>query len=261
MYCIASLPRSNSIAVYSWILESVAMKYPEYQECADLLLNIKHPGLFKEVVEVVLHGSDKYIKLNNNYSREKLKNMNNIQKMCYPSDNNIVEFLYSHFVNMYPLPIIDLKFTHQNSKFVFNDCVNNKNYSTIVLVKRDMRRQFLSLLISTESRTYHGKTEYLYTKRENLQPFRFEEYMLDKWFGWVMNLYSIKQNADYIFYMEDYLNDPGKLLRELNLPELKNYSRVVSIPEYIDYSTKILNMDEFDMAWEKYCNLYRGILE
>ena len=40
MYCLISLPRAGSIAAYSWMLESLSIKYPEYKESVDILFKI-----------------------------------------------------------------------------------------------------------------------------------------------------------------------------------------------------------------------------
>ena len=53
MYCLISLPRAGSIAAYSWMLESLSVKYPEYKESVDILFtHADDPRIFKNVSEV-----------------------------------------------------------------------------------------------------------------------------------------------------------------------------------------------------------------
>lgn len=256
MYCVLSLPRASSIAVYSWILESVSIKYPEYKECADLLLNLNNSHIFKnisEVFEEINYDDSKYTStIQNIQLRDDLEQTLLVENYWY-SDK-----LYRDISCMSPTPIVSIKVGKTYN--TLNRFLNDQKYKTITLARRDIKQQFLSFIVATQSQTYHGNPDNIYIRRKNMKNIRITEDMFIIWFDWLCKLHRAKQITDYTFYIEDYKEDPGKLLRQLDLPEIKNYSRVISKTKDTNFVSKIENLDEFEKIWNEYYRIYKDIL-
>ena len=255
MYCLISLPRAGSMAVYSWILESLSIKRPEYKECADLLLTSSTPNQFRKVVEIFegIYTSKKLYAL----VKENTKSLTNILPIL---DKPFLysETLYDITSNFYPTPLASIKVG--NTYDLLYRFSNDKKYKTITLARHDIRQQFLSYIIATQSGTYHGDPELIYAIRNKAPKIYISEKLVAMWFGWLCKLHIIKKITDYTFYMEEYVEQPKKLLNELDLPEIKNYSRIVQKTKDINFDEKIENLEQFNEIWNRYCSIHKEIL-
>lgn len=256
MYCIVSLPRASSIAVYSWILESLGKKYPEYKECSDLLLNTNNPRIFKNVAEVfeeINYSDPRYFQ-----AKQKINKRNDLEQSLLPEQYFFSKKLYSDLTQINPTPLVSIKVGKTYN--VLTDFINNNQYKTITLARRDAKQQFLSFIVATQSQTYHGNPDKIYLVRNRMNDIRVTEEMFIIWFDWLCKLHRAKQLTDYTFYIEDYKQDPGKLLRALDLPEIENYSRIIEKTKDTNFTSKIENLDEFEKIWNHYHSIYKDIL-
>ncbi len=256
MYCLFSLPRASSIAVYSWILESVSIKYPEYKECADVLLGTNNAHIFKSVSEMFEEQqySDKmYVT-----AKQSIRTRDNLEQSLLPENYWYSDTLYYHVSKMSPTPIVSIKVGKNYN--TLNRFVNDPKYTTITLARRDIRQQFLSFIVATQSQTFHGNPDKIYQNRKRMRNIYVTEDMFIIWFDWLCKLHRAKQITDYTLYIEDYMDNPAKLLNELDLPELVNYSRLIQKTKDTNFDAKIENLDEFNKHWNKYCSIYKDIL-
>jgi len=46
------------------------------------------------------------------------------------------------------------------------------------------------------------------------------------WFDWLCKLHRAKQITDYTLYIEDYMDNPAKLLSELDLPRISELFKI-----------------------------------
>ena len=242
MFCIISLPRASSVAIHSWILESLSIKYPEYKQYADNLLNTT-PEIFQKSIEIFEYKAG----VENILHRE-----NSVYEQISPY------VLYEQIIDTTPLPIINLKVG--KSYNIINKFIKNQRYKTITLLRRDLRQQFLSFILSMYTKTFHGDPHIIHQKRQMMSGIYVSEDMFTMWFEWLRRLHRIKQLTDYVFYIEDYVNDPEKLLKCLDLPELDNYSKVVQKTIDNNLVAKITNIDEFNKNWNKYCSIYKDVI-
>lgn len=256
MYCVVSLPRASSIAVYSWILESVATKYPEYNECANILLGVNNARVFKNVVEMFeeINYSDSLYES----VQQMVVNRNGVENALLRESYWYSDALYQYTTRMFPTPIVSIKLGKTYN--TLNRFLNDSRYKTITLARRDIKQQFLSFIVAANSNTFHGNPEEIYRRRNQMNKIYIKENMFILWFDWLCRLHRAKQLTDYTFYIEDYKEDPGKLLRQLDLPEIKNYSKIVTKTIDTNFINKIANLDEFEKIWDIYCTIYKDIL-
>jgi len=256
MYCLISLPRAGSIAAYSWILESLSVKYPKYKESVDILFTqADDPRIFKNVAEI-------FEEINvHNPIYEHVKNFNRYSNL----EQSLLSGMYYYDLHLYnvlnqltPTPVVSLKVC--KSYAIMDNFISNEKYKTITLTRKDLKQQFLSFIVSTETQTFHGNQETIFNRRKNYNKIEVLPVMFERWFDWLCKLHRVKQITDYTFYYEDIENDPNFFLESIGLPKIKNYNRIIQKTKNREFIKHIKNPNVFEETWDAYSTIYKDIL-
>lgn len=250
-----SLPRAGSIAVYSWILESLSTKYPEYKDVTDFVFShASDPRIFKNVAELF-----EEINLNNPLykSVKKYNKYNDLEQSLMPQYYYYDLKLYETLSELQPLPVVSLKVG--KSYAVMDNFIADEKYKTIVLTRKNLKQQFLSFIVATETQTYHGNQEKIFYKRERYNKIEIFPAMFEKWFDWLFKLHRIKQITDYTFYLEDIEANPNFLLNALGLPTINTHDKIIKKTKDTDFIKYIKNPDVFEKTWNEYMQIYKGM--
>lgn len=253
MYCLVSLPRAGSIATYSWILQALGKKYPEYQEIVDLLfVEAKHPHVFKNVAEL-FEEINVYNPLYENVHRK----YNDLEQTLMPDNYYYDLRLYETLSALQPLPVVSLKVGKNYG--IVDKFIENPAYKTIVLARKNLKQQFLSFIVSTYTQTYHGNPTKIDKQRKQFDKIEIHPTMFVRWFDWLTRLHRIKFLAKNVFYIEDIEQDPNKFLNMLGLPPIDTFDTVIKKTQDTDFIKYIKNPDVFERTWNEYTKIYKGL--
>lgn len=262
MYCIIGLPRSGSIAVYSWLLESLSLKYPEYKQVYDLIINNIHvkPLLYiAEVFEEYTRCSKKLGMYSELFRGVKLyESYNNLEQTLIPDNYYYDLRLYEIISKLRPLPLVSLKV--MKNPDIVREFINNSNYKTIMLTRKNLKQQFLSYIVASYNHTYHGNSVSILDMRKNIKNIEVNSAMFTTWFEYMTKLHLFKNNVDHTFIFEDFYDNPNMLLKSLNLPELENYEKHVQKIQDYNLIKYIKNPDVFENLWNEYITTYEQMI-
>jgi hypothetical protein len=254
MYCLLSLPRAGSIAACSWIMEALGEKYPEYKEPRDLIFSqANDPRLFKNVFEVF-----EEINIHNPMFTNVHRHYNDLEQSLLPYNYNYDFKLYHVLTSLSPLPVVSLKVG--KSYGIMDSFIQNSKYKTIVLTRKNLKQQFLSFIVSTQTQTFHGNQDSIFTRRANFEKIEVHPAMFAIWFDWLFRLHRLKMLTKHTFYIEDLEKDPNFFLKSIGLPSIEKFDNIIQKTKNTDFIKYIKNPDVFEKTWNEYQSIYRGII-
>jgi hypothetical protein len=254
MYCLLSLPRAGSIATYSWMVESLGIAYPQYKEVSDLISQeATHPRLIQKIAET-FEEIDTSKKI---YAGVK-KTYNDLEQTLMPYNYYYDLRLYETLTKLKPLPVVSLKVGKNYA--IMDKFISNSDYKCIVLTRKDVKKQFLSFIVSTQTQTYHGNREAIFEKRKRFEKIEIHPAMFSRWFDWSLKLHRLKSITNHVFYLEDIEKNPNFFLNSLGLPSIEIHDKVIQKTKDTDFMKYIKNPDVFEKTWNEYYGIYRGII-